>query len=291
MEKMINKKGAKIKTLPQVGIRVPRVGEVVYYPGEHPGLKEITKRFHLSFFKLDELRALLPKGVHIPTLREDYLIRAYASPFRRVEVYAKAFDGLITFYGKEVSPGKYKRAQFRIKPPGDDTCYEDLEPLSSEDHYVDTQLRGLKAASEKQFKTALEEQGLNPADYQFDEGVMATILERREKVDRIYVASGLHTLILHRRYGTPLVTAPEHDPFKRPRIDLRASGFPEELSSAILKLRCYGRSHFGIDGNENKRTLDFFMVGGDSFDFRFWPDPEQGGIKRVPTGLYMIRDS
>lgn len=298
MRKGKMQKGVKIKTLPQEGIIIPHVGEVVYYPGEYPGLQDITEGYHLSFLKLDELRVLLPQRVHIPTLKEDFLIKAYASSFGKVELYVEEFDGPVSFYGKEVSPGRYKRAHFKMKPSRDGSCYVDLNPLLGEDHYVDTQLKDLEIASKADFDGALEEQGLNPAEYPFDEGVMATILERGQEVDRTYIASGLHTLVLQRKYGTPLVTV-SGVPFKNYPVDLKASGFPEDLLDTSLELvNAYlidhdSLTHFRIDRYGNRGTLDFFMNGErmvSSFEFPPWAKyPEENGIIPNPTGLYMLR--
>lgn len=309
------KKLEKLEPLAQKPIHLPHVGELVYYPGMYPGLEELTKSYFgermcdLSYLKPEQLKALLPPEVRMPTLAEDNLIRAYTSSYKTVVV--DTGFGHFSFYGKEDGEGSYKRLFFELEENNglknnSIIANVDLAILTQASHYVDTQLGNVKAATKKDFEQALEEQGLEPGRYKFDEGVMACVFENGTFKERIYVASGVHTRVLHKKYGTPLVTE-DYSPalliedFNNKRthvaIDLKASGFPEELSSEVIhltnsRLFCHvSRKHFELvpKGKGHYSPINFFISYGHMFDFPYFPKyPEEDGIIADPIGLYML---
>ena len=239
MEKsiLVQLKKEKVKVPAQIPLEIPHIGRLVCYPQQY-SVKHETGHW-LKHLTLDELRSILPKSSQIPTLAQDNLIIAYTDSFEWIEIEPEEY-GPIAFWGRLVDPetSKYERLFFRTQKFGN----IELRPITDEFHYVDTQLKDLEAATQKDFEEALQQQDLDPVNYKFDNGVKATILERGEEKDRIFIADGCDILVLHRIFGTPLVAKDYDGTF--PNVDLKNSRFPEDLCDLEMRIsNCNSFSH------------------------------------------------
>jgi len=224
----------RFKAPNQMHIEIPHVGTLSYYAPMRIDSKHRNEIIDAKYLTLEELRKVLPKSSRIPTLAEDNLIAAYVFGFPWVELDTIEY-GPISFWGKRKGNG-YERLFFRTKSGN-----VELVPLIDNFHYVDTQLKDYEPATKKDFERVLEEQGLDPAVYEFPEGIIATVLERDEEVGRTYIADGQTVLVLHRRFGTPLVA---QKGYSRSNLDMPASKFPEDfhdtpmcMSNAAISFR------------------------------------------------------
>ncbi len=229
-------RGRRIEPVKQTPIEIPYVGKLFYYPWSYSRPYHRIDRIecNLTSLNLQELKKSLPEKLRLPTLLEDHLIYLHASQFEWTELSDLAY-GPVGFWARRTISGKktrYDRLFFETKDYGN----VELTLLTRRPHFVDTELKDLTKATKQDFEEALEMQGLDPNHYLFpdchyDAGVIATVLTEGKRVGRTYIAHNPSALVLHKQFGTPLVSYNSVPGIKcgKPIVDLRASGFPEEF--------------------------------------------------------------